>query len=252
MHVQDAADPPPAAGSAWVPMGPAPQVNRDGKAVSGRVDRGLAVLQDFFGPGTVALLVGAQTGGVFRSSDLTANVPAGLAWQALTDFNGLQGPPGARLLLDPRTGLGVLANYVTAIAVSRDQQTVYLGTAAGIFCSRTAGNSWDFLDGFPPAPLPRMLQGQHIITRIIIDPRTDRPGAGFPHQTLYAAVAPQNLFRTTAVDGIYKSTNSGRTWTRVNELAPPPTPDRPAPAVVTDLEYISDGVGKGDIVNCLC
>jgi hypothetical protein len=78
----------------WEPIGPNPQ--SDDRDVSGRVGNALAVLLNFGGAGNQMLLVGAQTGGVFRSGNLAVpGLPAGLRWRALTDFNGLQGRPGS-------------------------------------------------------------------------------------------------------------------------------------------------------------
>jgi hypothetical protein len=244
-------DPQPGQGGAgvlWISIGPQPQVNSDSypggatKNVSGRVGNAMAVLHNFGGAGSWVLLAGTGSGGVFRSTNLLQpNLPIP-RWVELTDFNGLQGPSANRTLLNPGTGLGVQANYVTALAVCPDQLTVYVGGAAGIFKSLNGGITWTFLPGFPPPAFPRLLEWQHFVSKIIIDPTNDlRAG---PTQTLYAAVAPiQFRGPTTAVDGIYKSRDGGNTWIRFADVVAGAGGAAP-PGVVSDLEFISSGVAS--------
>ena len=90
VRLADPADPPAVASNLWVPVGPAPQTDPGDIAVSGRVGDALAVLNNFRVPGNRVLLVGARTGGLFRSTNVAQpGRPRGVTWQALSDFNGL-------------------------------------------------------------------------------------------------------------------------------------------------------------------
>lgn len=129
-------------------------------------------------PVTTTTLYAAGSFGVFKSKD------GGSTWRRASS-----GLPYTRALVS------ILAIDPTA------PNTLYAGTTgAGIFTSRDAGGSWtDVTAGFPPAtpgtnpvPIPW-------INALAMDPSA--------HATVYAG---------TTFDGVFKSTDRGRSWTVMN------------------------------------
>ncbi|HEY3269052.1 MAG TPA: FG-GAP-like repeat-containing protein [Armatimonadota bacterium] len=278
----------PAAAAPWQQFGPSPQNNGDQK-VSGRVSA-LAYSPNYDGAGTPALYVGAASGGVWRSSNFTGSTPT---WTPLTDNLGLAptvetgaictgsiavdpfhpnvvyvGTGEPNFSLDSRYGAGILkstdggatwalkATGLRRAAVSKvfvdptdaTGNTVYcsvvhagngVGGVFGVYKSVDAGNTWSITSGGIGAS-PVVTDLEYTVT---------------PQNTLmlYAAVG---YVWNSAQNGIWRSANGGKAWTRITAglpssstigriaLAADHTPGQ-APALLAAITYSFNVSGKG-------
>ncbi len=224
---------------AWTLQGPAPE--RDtanvlavgGHNVSGRVSS-LAVATNYDGLGGKALLLGAASGGVWRTtiSATATDFPDEPSWQQKSDNLAGTRIPGVN-------NIGALAVDTNHPANQRD--IIYAGTGeanysgdsgagAGILKSTDGGDSWSLL-----RPMV-VIAGNNrepffgrSVAKIIVQPNV--AGAPDPAGTLYVALVPNGKDAPTDATGIYKSTNRGDSWTKLT-VAP-----GNAPIIPTDLEY---------------
>jgi hypothetical protein len=213
-------------GTTWVPLGPAPQldpnaISTGSPTVSGRVSS-LAFGQFL---GSPALYLGAASGGVWRSSNFSTATPT---WAPLTD----------RIApTNLTTGLG--AGLIDTGSIATVGAAVYDGTGeanyspvsrygSGILKSADGGDTWSLKTGTGAAGTEFF---QHSISKILVDPATG---------DLYAAVVPPGGNSPSGADlslGVYRSTDSGSSWTKITgTIAGIPT-GLPDGSVVTDLEY---------------
>jgi photosystem II stability/assembly factor-like uncharacterized protein len=204
----------------WTPIGPAPIQTKGGlDEISGRVQ---AAAPDPTNPAVMYL--GGDNGGIWKSSNLPN-------WAPLTDHMpslnmggyhplvvhpadhdlvlGLMSGPGAGLLksVDAGNTWQLLANSLfdgqslLSIAVHpTDTKTMYMAASwAGAWNSTDGGATWQQLDKLP---------GGSVWDLVL---------AKFDPKTLYAAVVG-NTGAQQAKNGVYKSTDSGASWTLLSGL----------------------------------
>jgi hypothetical protein len=205
----------------WTPIGPAPIHTQGGlNEISGRVQ---AAAADPLDPATI--YIGGDNGGIWKTTTSPPN------WTPLTDSMpslnvsgyhslavhpannklvlGLVSGPGAGILqsLDGGNTWQLLANnrfdgqFLTSLAVHpTDQKTLYLSASwFGAWKSADGGVTWQQISSLP---------GGSVWDLIL---------AKFDSKTLYAAVVG-NTGAQQAQNGVYKSTDSGTTWTLLSGL----------------------------------
>jgi photosystem II stability/assembly factor-like uncharacterized protein len=88
-------------------------------------------------------------------------------------------------------------------------QTLYADVGNTVFATTDGGQTWQpAANGLPRAPIHALVEGGNFVTSLAADPRT--PG------TLYASVHPwsdRGIVKPTG--GIYKTTNGGDTWSEL-------------------------------------
>ena len=205
----------------WTPIGPAPIDTKGGlDQISGRIQ---AVAPDPNTPSTI--YVGGDNGGVWKS---TTTPPS---WTPLTDtlaslgvsgyHNLVVHPANSSLVLGLVSGSGagvlqsgdggntwqILANsqfnnqFFTALAVHpTDQKTLYLAASwFGAWQSADGGQTWQQITTLPGGAV------------------WDFVVAKYDSNTLFAAIVG-NTGAQQAKNGVYKSTDSGATWTLLTGL----------------------------------
>ena len=205
----------------WTPIGPAPIDTKGGlDQISGRIQ---AAAPDPNNPTTI--YVGGDNGGVWKS---TTTPPS---WTPLTDtlsslgvtgyhtlvvhpansnlVLGLASGPGAGLLQSGDGGntWQILANsqfnnqFLTALAVHpTNQNTLYLAASwFGAWQSANGGQTWQQITTLPSGSV------------------WDLVVAKYDSNTLFAAIVG-NTGAQQAKNGVYKSTDSGTTWTLLTGL----------------------------------
>jgi photosystem II stability/assembly factor-like uncharacterized protein len=205
----------------WTPIGPAPIHTQGGLGdISGRVQ---APAPDPTDPTTI--YIGADNGGIWKTTTSPPN------WTPLTDqmpslnvtgyhslvvhpanHNLVLGPvsgPGAGIMksVDGGNSWQLLANnqfdgqFLTSLAVHpTDQNTMYLSASwFGAWKSTDGGVTWQQLTSLPAGSVWDLIL------------------AKFDSNTLYAAVVG-NAGAQQAQNGVYKSTDSGTTWTPLSGL----------------------------------
>lgn len=139
-----------------------------------------------FSPHTGACFVGADVGGIYRSTDGCRS------WQMV--------------------GEGIPNTYVNAIAFHpTDPKILFAGCNGGVLRSTDGGATWQIRrEGFPPL----MTFGQSApISAVAVDPRRPRVVfAGAGHEREYGAIGAE-----TAGGRVYRSSDGGDTW-EVREL----------------------------------
>ena len=160
----------------WLPIGPAPQVNSDGRRVSGRVIT-MGVSSNYDGSSNSALFIGTDGGGVWRSLNFGTDTPH---WVPLTD----------NLFLPVLSKVNLL--NITSIAVDENNPSVIYVTfvGGGVLKSWDGGMNWELLGR-------ATFGGQWPISKILVD-LTDRSG--------------NTLYLTGGAAGVYKSRDGGASW----------------------------------------
>ena len=146
--------------------------------MSGRVAAITAVKED----GRLTVYVGAASGGVWKSSN------GGTTFKPVFDKESAQSI-GA-VAIDPQTPKTIWVG--TGEAWTRN--SVSIGT--GIYRSTDGGDSWTNMG----------LQNSEHIAKIIIDPKDS--------STVYACV-PGKLWSDSEDRGVYKTTDGGKTWSKI-------------------------------------
>ena len=205
----------------WTPIGPAPIDTQGGlDEISGRVQ---VAATDPIDPTTI--YVGGDNGGIWKTTTSPPN------WTPLTDSMlslnvtgyhalvvhpannklvlGLVSGPGAGILqsVDAGNSWQLLANsqfdgqFLTSLAVHpTDQKTIYLSASwFGAWKSADGGQTWQQINNLPSGSVWDLIL------------------AKFDSNTLYAAVVG-NSGAQQAQNGVYKSTDSGTTWTLLSGL----------------------------------
>jgi hypothetical protein len=248
----------------WGSQGPAPQ-NDPNKLlinstlpsgpVSGRVSA-LAIGQDSHG--NPALFLGAASGGVWRTTDTIAGTsPPEFAdapsWTQVSDNLVTSAtnptPLGPLGVIPGANNIGGLAADPTVPAAMGG--IVYAGTGeanyspsggagCGILKSVNGGDSWFLLAQGSRTPAAPLAFVGHSFSKILVAavPHTV-PGSSPPvvdpaGVTLYAALVPARTNSPTATDGIYKSTDGGEHWDKLQVIRPGAADP---PLLVTDLEF---------------
>jgi len=177
----------------WVPLGPAPFCHGKGSMHANNSGRIRCIAIDPFTP--TLMYVGTAAGGVWKSGD------GGVGWVPTSD-NAFSLAIGA-LAIDPVSSNIVYAG--TGEMIPGENYNNYYGR--GILKSENHGNSWTEIgvDEFALAE----------IARIVINPRDTA-----------------NLF-VAASNGLWESTSSGSTWTRLS------------PYPCTDVVLVQDPAAAG-------
>jgi photosystem II stability/assembly factor-like uncharacterized protein len=147
-------------------------------AMSGRVAAIAAVKED----GRLTVYVGAASGGVWKSSN------GGTTFKPVFDKESAQSI-GA-LAIDPQAPKTIWAGT----GESWTRNSVSIGN--GIYKSTDGGDSWTNLG----------LQNSERIAKIIIDPKSS--------DTVYVCV-PGRLWNDSEDRGVYKTTDGGKSWTKI-------------------------------------
>src|SRR3989449_2957445 len=147
-------------------------------AMSGRVAAIAAVKED----GRLTVYLGAASGGVWKSSN------GGTTFKPVFDKESAQSI-GA-VAIDPQAPKTIWAG--TGEAWTRN--SVSIGT--GIYKSTDGGDSWTNMG----------LQNSERIAKIIIDPKNS--------DTVYACV-PGRLWSDSEDRGVYKTTDGGKSWSKI-------------------------------------
>lgn len=169
--------------------------------------------------------IGVGTGGVFKTTNFLTNDPRGPIWQDLTGFGptnslnsgtiaifGRNSDPGQSIVL-VGTGEPAMLNPPSY------GQTYTPNTAAGVgvLISPDGGRTWKILDStvnydsagnYLPLTSP---QRDHrflgtTIQKIVVDPRPTTTGETIIYMAVYNPATP-------SANGIWKSINTGRSWT---------------------------------------
>ena len=192
-----------------------------GANVSGRIN---AIAIGTSTEGGPDMLVGTASGGIWMTTSLDgnqfANSPVWTQVSDNVDYNSAQpilpdeAPPGinsiSTLAFDPRP------NYNSIVYAGTGDANYNPSNApgCGILKSYDGGELWYWVS---PGPADAFI-GQSI-SKIIVT----------PDGTVFAAVVPGAAPAPTAVDGVYKSSDGGDTWTKLNVGS--------GIIVPTDLEY---------------
>jgi len=211
----------------------------------------------FTGVMGVGLLRSANGGGswAFSQHGLRASIAVSMVQSSTTLFVGLAGNGIARSTDGGKTwlggGNGVGDVWVNAIAINpSNSQEMFAGTdRAGVFKSTNGGSSWtDMNSGMAivsgaigeshapgrlfPKDLEQTIEDEDLLAPGAASPKIVTADLGYQILSLaFDPLNPSNVYLGTDSRGVYKSTNSGGTWSAVGLSA------KPIYALVTDRSH---------------
>ncbi len=213
----------PLSADQWVAVGPAginngtqpasvnnPQLG--GTTTNSGAGRVSAIAVDKSDPSGNTVYIGSGTGGVFKTTNFLTDDPRGPIWQDLTGFG-------------PTNSLNIGTIAIFERNANPDESIVIVGTGepgmlnppnygqtttpntapgVGFLLSNDGGRTWRVISQSGSTSTPASFVGS-TIQKIVVDPKPTTTG----ETIMYAAIFNPS---TTAANGIWKSTTSGRTW----------------------------------------
>lgn len=189
--------------SSWTAIGPA-SINDNGSA--GEVS---AMAVDPSDPSGNTVYIGAASGGVWKTTDFMTTAAQGPTWVPLTDTGPANGMNIGSLTIFDRNND---PNQSIILAGTGDVDTGSPGV--GMLLSINGGQTWTILDSLNNTVAQSARDNTFVgtqVAKVAIDPTLSPSG----QVIMYAAVDGG-----TTVGGIYKSTNSGQTWTKLGSGLP--------------------------------
>jgi hypothetical protein len=215
----------------WSSLGPAPLATGNSAGnVSGRPWT-MAVSPNVDGLGTPALFLGIDGGGIWRSVGTFTN--SSPTWQPLT--TSLSFAPQANQIGLSNIGALAVDPFLPSViyAASGDpSQPGAGGYGGGLLKSVNGGVSWSFLGTLSNQTGTRVsVPG---VNKIFVDPAGPLESCEFPPCAGSRLFANGDAYGTQRLTpfGIYRSDNSGITWTEVETGLPASN------VIVTDLDYL--------------
>ena len=175
--------------------------------------------------------IGAGTGGVFKTTNFLTNDPRGPIWQDLTGFGPTNSLNSGTIAIfgrnsDPGQSIVLVGTGEPGMLNPPNYGSTYMpNTAAGVgvLISPDGGRTWKILDStvnydsagnYLPLTSP---QRDHLflgstIQKIVVDPRPTTTGETIIYMAVYNPTTPN-------ANGVWKSMDTGRTWSVVRRGA---------------------------------
>jgi subtilisin-like proprotein convertase family protein len=247
----------------WTPVGPTQVESTSPVAheltTAGRVG---AIAVDPSDPSGNTVFVAGSTGGVWKTTNFMTRDAAGPTYVPLTDFGSTNAINVGSIAVwnntnDPTKSFIIVGTG--SDSMNQDLQHLPIGfdgTADGVgfLVSEDGGKSWRVLDStvnntptfpFPALPFSDSARNHLFVGAVVnkvlfdpvLDPQTTRP-------TIYAAVG-QGTAGSAQAAGLWRSSDGGRTWSKLADPANPAIV-RPLPAGdVTDVVLAAASADKG-------